>query len=122
MAMEQSAVPQGIKQHRLWSPMRMETADSFWILLISTISITVIVTRVSLELSDYPQIVDDRRNLYRQSIAGVPIRSRQPAPGAHGVRPGWRLLQEQLTIRPYPPRYPHRYTASRVPMRWYLCR
>ena len=55
---EQSTMQQGLKQHRIWSPVRMETADSFWILLISTISITVIVTRVSLELSGYPQIGD----------------------------------------------------------------
>jgi hypothetical protein len=55
---EQSTTQQGLKQHRIWSPVRMETADSFWILLISTISITVIVTRVSLELSGYPQLGD----------------------------------------------------------------
>lgn len=55
---EQSTMQQGLKQHRIWSPVRMETADSFWILLISTISITVIVTRVSLELSGYPQLGD----------------------------------------------------------------
>ena len=51
---QETAVP----QRRLWSPVRMEAADSFWILLIVTISITVIVTRVSLELAGYPQIGD----------------------------------------------------------------
>lgn len=55
---EQATLQRSVKQHRLWSPVRMETADSFWILLICTISITVIVTRVSLELSGYPQIGD----------------------------------------------------------------
>lgn len=55
---EQLATAQKGKQRRLWSPVRLEAADSFWILLISTISITVIVTRVSLELSGYPQVGD----------------------------------------------------------------
>lgn len=48
----------GQPQKRLWSPVRMEAADSYWILLIVAISVTIIVTRVSLELSGYPQIGD----------------------------------------------------------------
>lgn len=45
-------------QRRLWSPVRMQGADNFWIMLIIAMAITVIVTRVGLELSGYPQIGD----------------------------------------------------------------
>jgi hypothetical protein len=45
-------------QRRLWSPVRMASADSYWIVLIVTLALTVIVTRVSLELTGYPQIGD----------------------------------------------------------------
>lgn len=51
----EATVPQ---QQRLWSPVRMRAADSFWIMLIIAVSITVIVTRVGLELTGYPQIGD----------------------------------------------------------------
>jgi hypothetical protein len=46
-------------QRRLWSPVRVQAADSLWIVLIIAVSITVIVTRVSLELTGYPQVGDD---------------------------------------------------------------
>jgi hypothetical protein len=45
-------------QRRLWSPVRTAAADSYWILLIVTLALTVIITRVSLELTGYPQIGD----------------------------------------------------------------
>ncbi len=44
------------QQKRLWKPVRMEAADNYWILLIVAISVTIVVTRVSLELAGYPQI------------------------------------------------------------------
>jgi len=39
----------GQQQKRLWSPVRAQTADSFWLLLIMSLSVTVIVTRTALE-------------------------------------------------------------------------
>lgn len=47
-----------LQQRRLWSPVRMLAADSYWILLIISIAVTIIVTRVTLELSGYPQLGD----------------------------------------------------------------
>jgi hypothetical protein len=47
-----------IQQRRLWSPVRTAAADSYWILLIVALALTVIITRVSLELTGYPQIGD----------------------------------------------------------------
>ncbi len=41
---------------RIWSPVRQQAADSFLILLIASFAVTVIVTRVFLELSGYPQV------------------------------------------------------------------
>lgn len=41
---------------RLWSPVRQQAADSFLILLIAAFAVTVIVTRLFLQLSGYPQI------------------------------------------------------------------
>jgi len=46
------------QQRRLWSPVRMAAADSYWIVLIVTLALTVIITRVSLELTGYPQVGD----------------------------------------------------------------
>ena len=43
---------------RLWRPVRDQAADSFWMLLIASLSITVLVTRFYLELSGYPQVGD----------------------------------------------------------------
>lgn len=43
---------------RLWKPVRDQAADSFWLLLIASLSITVMVTRVYLELTGYPQVGD----------------------------------------------------------------
>ena len=43
---------------RLWKPVRDQAADSFWMLLITALSITVMVTRVYLELTGYPQVGD----------------------------------------------------------------
>ena len=43
---------------RLWNPVREQTADAFWIVLIVSVSITVLATRVFLELTGYPQIGD----------------------------------------------------------------
>ena len=48
----------GQQQKRLWSPVRAQTADSFWLLLIMSLSVTVIVTRTALELTGYPQVGD----------------------------------------------------------------
>src|SRR5207253_3195428 len=41
---------------RIWSPVRQQAADSFLIMTIAAFAITVIVVRVSLQLSGYPQI------------------------------------------------------------------
>jgi hypothetical protein len=41
---------------RIWSPVRQQAADSFLILMIASFAVTVIVTRVFLQLSGYPQI------------------------------------------------------------------
>ena len=43
---------------RLWKPVRDQAADSFWMLLIASLSITVLVTRVYLEITGYPQVGD----------------------------------------------------------------
>jgi hypothetical protein len=43
---------------RLWKPVRDQAADSFWMLLITALSITVMVTRVYLEFTGYPQVGD----------------------------------------------------------------
>lgn len=43
---------------RIWSPVRQQAADSFLILLIIAFAVTVIIVRVFLELSGYPQIGD----------------------------------------------------------------
>lgn len=43
---------------RLWSPVRQQAADSFLILLIASFAITVIVVRMLLELTGYPQVGD----------------------------------------------------------------
>lgn len=43
---------------RIWSPVRQQAADSFLILTIAAFAITVIVVRVSLQLTGYPQIGD----------------------------------------------------------------
>jgi hypothetical protein len=51
MASEESA-------KRIWKPVREQAADSFWILLIVAMSVTVLVTRVFLELTGYPQVGD----------------------------------------------------------------
>lgn len=41
---------------RIWSPVKQQAADSFLVLMIAAFAITVIVVRVFLELSGYPQI------------------------------------------------------------------
>ena len=41
---------------RIWSPVRQQAADSYLILMIVAFAVTVIVTRLFLELSGYPQI------------------------------------------------------------------
>ena len=43
---------------RLWKPVRDQAADSFWLLLIASLSVTVMVTRVYLEFTGYPQVGD----------------------------------------------------------------
>src|SRR5262245_45800895 len=43
---------------RIWTPVIDQSADSFWLLLITTMSVTVLVTRIYLELTGYPQIGD----------------------------------------------------------------
>ena len=58
MLSEETKLTRTQQQRRLWSPVWIESADNFWIVLIVTISVTVIVTRVSLELAGYPQIGD----------------------------------------------------------------
>ncbi len=46
--------PESLK--RLWSPVKQQAADSFLILMIASFAITVIVVRVFLQLTGYPQI------------------------------------------------------------------
>lgn len=41
---------------RLWSPVKQQAADSFLILMIAAFAVTVILVRVFLQLSGYPQI------------------------------------------------------------------
>jgi hypothetical protein len=53
MNMEQASSKQF---KRLWSPVRQQAADSFLILLITSFAVTVIVVRLFLQLSGYPQI------------------------------------------------------------------
>jgi hypothetical protein len=43
---------------RVWAPVREQAADSFWLLLITSMSVTVLVTRFYLEMTGYPQIGD----------------------------------------------------------------
>jgi hypothetical protein len=43
-------------QGRRWKPVRQQAADSFWLILIVANGITVIATRILLELTGYPQI------------------------------------------------------------------
>jgi hypothetical protein len=43
---------------RLWKPVREQAADSFWIIMIVSMSVTVLVTRLFLELTGYPQVGD----------------------------------------------------------------
>ena len=43
---------------RIRKPVQDQAADSFWILLIVSMSITVLLTRVYLELTGYPQVGD----------------------------------------------------------------
>jgi hypothetical protein len=44
--------------HRIWKPVRRHAADSLLILFMASFGITVIATRVFLELTGYPQIGD----------------------------------------------------------------
>ena len=48
------------KEHikRIWKPVRDQAADSLWMLLIVSMSITVLATRMFLELTGYPQVAD----------------------------------------------------------------
>jgi hypothetical protein len=46
-------------QPRLWALVRTQWADGYWLLFIVSISVTVIVTRVYLELTGYPQVGDE---------------------------------------------------------------
>lgn len=50
------AQPKSAQLKRIWSPVRQQAADSFLILLIASFAITVIVVRVFLQLSGYPQV------------------------------------------------------------------
>ena len=43
---------------RIWTPVIDQSADSFWLLLITAMSVTVLVTRIFLDLAGYPQIGD----------------------------------------------------------------
>ncbi len=43
---------------RIWSPVRQQAADSFLILLISAFAVTVILVRLFLQFTGYPQIGD----------------------------------------------------------------
>lgn len=51
MAQTQTAYPK-----RIWAPVRQQAADSFLILMIAAFAVTVIVTRLFLQLSGYPQV------------------------------------------------------------------
>ncbi len=44
------------RMKRIWSPVKQQAADSFLIMLIVSFAITVIIVRVFLQLSGYPQI------------------------------------------------------------------
>lgn len=44
---------------RLWKPVREQAADAYWIVLIVSLSVTVMATRVYLELAGYPQVGDN---------------------------------------------------------------
>lgn len=50
------AQTQATQYKRIWSPVRQQAADSFLLLMIASFAVTVIVTRVFLQLSGYPQI------------------------------------------------------------------
>lgn len=50
---------QPVPQKRLWSPVRTGSADGFWIVLIIAMSTTVVITRLYLEATGYPQVGDD---------------------------------------------------------------
>lgn len=50
------AQAQGEYPKRIWSPVRQQAADSFLILMIAAFAVTVIVTRLFLQLSGYPQV------------------------------------------------------------------
>jgi hypothetical protein len=43
---------------RIWKPVQEQAADSLWIIVIVAMSVTVLVTRVFLELTGYPQVGD----------------------------------------------------------------
>lgn len=51
-----AAQPKREHTSRLWSPVKQQAADSFLILMIASFAITVIVVRVFLELTGYPQV------------------------------------------------------------------
>src|SRR6187399_2311751 len=51
-----SASEKPISVNRIWSPVRMQAADSFLIMMIISFAVTVIIVRVSLQLTGYPQI------------------------------------------------------------------
>ena len=46
------------KVKRIWKPVREQAADSFWLLIIASMSITVLLTRMFLEMTGYPQVGD----------------------------------------------------------------
>src|SRR4030095_2235738 len=51
-------MPAGTETKRIWKPVVDQSADSLWLLLITSMSVTVLVTRVYLEMAGYPQIGD----------------------------------------------------------------
>jgi hypothetical protein len=47
-----------VDKNRDWRPVRDQAADGFWVVLIASMSLTVLFTRVFLELTGYPQVGD----------------------------------------------------------------
>jgi hypothetical protein len=54
--LEEEVMDERPSAKRIWKPVMAQGADSFWLVLITSLSITVLVTRVYLELTGYPQI------------------------------------------------------------------
>ena len=76
--------------------MRAQTADSFWLLLIMSLSVTVIVTRTALELTGYPQVGDSTDHIAHLLWGGLAlfVASLLPLTIANPYTPGWRPFSQ----------------------------